>query len=138
VGFQQVLMLLTFLHTRPASLRLLDEPDAHLHVILQDAIYGELRSVAARWNSQLIVATHAEVIINSVAPEELCMLFRQPRLLSSVTERRRLAESLRVVTNLDIAMAEDAPGVLFTEDYTDLNILREWAHKLNHPLYEPL
>lgn len=33
-GFQQVLMLLTFLHTRPGSVLLLDEPDAHLHVIL--------------------------------------------------------------------------------------------------------
>jgi hypothetical protein len=42
-GFQQVLMLLTFLHTRPASVLLIDEPDAHLHIILQDAIYGELR-----------------------------------------------------------------------------------------------
>ena len=36
-------MLLTFLNTRPGSVLLLDEPDAHLHVILQDAIYGELR-----------------------------------------------------------------------------------------------
>ncbi|HEV3021076.1 MAG TPA: AAA family ATPase, partial [Pirellulales bacterium] len=33
-GFQQVLMLLTFLHTRPSSVLLLDEPDAHMHVIL--------------------------------------------------------------------------------------------------------
>ena len=51
-GFQQVLMLLTFLHTRPASVLLIDEPDAHLHVILQDAIYGELRAVAAEKKSQ--------------------------------------------------------------------------------------
>ena len=60
-GFQQVLMLLTFLHSRPGSILLIDEPDAHLHVILQDAIYGELRSVAARQSSQLIIATHSEV-----------------------------------------------------------------------------
>ena len=73
-GFQQVLMLLTFLYTRPDSVLLLDEPDAHLHVILQDAIYGELRSVAAQQNSQLIISTHSEVLINSVAPRELCVL----------------------------------------------------------------
>ena len=36
-------MLLTMLNTRPGAVLLLDEPDAHLHVILQDAIYGELR-----------------------------------------------------------------------------------------------
>jgi predicted ATPase len=58
-GMQQVLMLLAFLHMRPASVLLLDEPDAHLHVYLQDSIY-ELRSVAARRNSQLIIATHSE------------------------------------------------------------------------------
>ncbi len=40
-GFQQVLRLLTFLHARPGSILLLDEPDAHLHVILQEAIDGE-------------------------------------------------------------------------------------------------
>ena len=73
-GFQQVLMLLTFLYTRPNSVLLLDEPDAHLHVILQDAIYGELRSVAAQQNSQLIISTHSEVLINSVEPRELCVL----------------------------------------------------------------
>ena len=31
-GFQQVLMLLTFLHTRPSSILLLDQPHVHLHV----------------------------------------------------------------------------------------------------------
>ena len=70
-GFQQVLMLLAFLHTRPAAVLLLDEPDAHLHVLLQDAIYHELRTVAARQHSQLIVATHSEVVIESVEPPEL-------------------------------------------------------------------
>ena len=73
-GFQQVLMLLAILNTRPGSVLLLDEPDAHLHMILQDAIYGELRLAAARTGSQLIVATHSEVIIDSVDARELCVL----------------------------------------------------------------
>ena len=73
-GFQQVLMLLAFLNARPRAVLLLDEPDAHLHVILQDAIYHELRSVSARQQSQLIVATHSEVVINSVEPRELCVM----------------------------------------------------------------
>ena len=73
-GFQQVLMLLAFLHTRPGAVLLLDEPDAHLHLILQDAIYHELRSVASRQRSQLIVATHSEVLINAVEPRELCVM----------------------------------------------------------------
>ena len=119
-GFQQVLMLLTFLHTRPASVLLLDEPDAHLHVILQDAIYGELKSATAKTGSQLIIATHSEVIINSVCAEELCMVISRPTLLTTKADRVRLAEAMGILSNMDIARAETASGVLFTEDYTDL------------------
>ncbi|MFI5341372.1 MAG: ATP-dependent endonuclease, partial [Candidatus Methylomirabilales bacterium] len=137
-GFQQVLMLLTFLYTRPASVLLLDEPDAHLHVILQDAIYGELRSVAAKQNSQLIIATHSEVIINSVDPTELCMILNQPRRLSNAVERTRLSQALGILTHTDIMQAQEAPGILYVEGYTDINILREWARVLNHPARETL
>ena len=137
-GFQQVLMLLTFLHTRPASVLLLDEPDAHLHVILQDAIYGELRKVAAEQRSQLIVATHSEVIINAVEPRELCVMLATPRMLADSEERARLVESLRILSHTDIMLALDAPGVLYVEGHTDLDILREWARVLRHPAGELL
>ena len=70
-GFQQVLMLLSLLHTRPGAVFLLDEPDAHLHAVLQHAMYHELTTVAAWLRSQLIVATHSEVLINAVGPREL-------------------------------------------------------------------
>ncbi|MFZ1061841.1 MAG: ATP-binding protein, partial [Candidatus Rokuibacteriota bacterium] len=131
-GFQQVLMLLAFLQTRPGSVLLLDEPDAHLHVILQDAIYSELRAVAAQQRSQLVIATHSEVIINAVEPRELCVILGQPRMLATTEERARLIESLRVLSHADIMLALDAPGVLYLEDYPDLEVLRAWARVLDH------
>lgn len=137
-GFQQVLMLLTFLHIRPGSVLLLDEPDAHLHIILQDAIFGELRAVSVKQHSQLIIATHSEVIINSIEPTELCVMFDQPRMLASTEERNTLIKSLAVLSNEDIMKAMETPGVLYLEDYTDLQILREWAQILEHPSYELL
>jgi hypothetical protein len=137
-GFQQVLMLLTFLHTRPAAVLLLDEPDAHLHVILQDQICGTLRRVAAEQRSQLIMATHSEVIINEAEPRELCVLFEGPRMLATTDERARLIESLGVLSHTDIMLALGAPGVLYLENYTDLDILREWARVLEHPAYDLL
>jgi len=132
-GFQQVLMLLAMLNTRPGAVLLLDEPDAHLHVILQDAIYSELRSAAARTGAQLVVATHSEVIINSVDPRELCVLIDQPRMLADDAEREALIGSLRVLSNDDIMRALQAPGVLYLEGHTDLEILRAFARVLNHP-----
>jgi hypothetical protein len=137
-GFQQVLMLLAFLLTRPGAVLLLDEPDAHLHVILQDAIYSELRTVAAQQRSQLVIATHSEVIIDAVEPRELCVIFDKPRLLATTEERARLIESLRVLSHTDIMQAQAAPGVLYLEDYPDLEILRAWARVLDHPAREVL
>jgi AAA domain, putative AbiEii toxin, Type IV TA system len=134
-GFQQVLMLLTFLHTQAGSVLLLDEPDAHLHVCLQDSIYGELRSVAARQNSQLVIATHSEVIINSVAPRELCLVYSKPRRLVDEVERDRLARSMSLLTQTDVMLALDAAGILYLEGHTDLDNLREWARILEHPIY---
>jgi AAA domain, putative AbiEii toxin, Type IV TA system/AAA domain len=132
-GFQQVLMLLAMLNTRPGAVLLLDEPDAHLHMILQDAIYGELRSAAARTGAQLVVATHSEVIIDSVDVQELCVLLAVPKMLASVAERNALIESLRVLSNDDIMRAMQAPGVLYLEGHTDLEILRAFARVLSHP-----
>lgn len=137
-GFQQVLMLLTFLYTRPGSVLLLDEPDAHLHVLLQDAIYGELRAVAAAQRSQLIIATHSEIIIEAVEPRELCVLLDRPRMLADTEERARLITSLGVLTNEDVMLAMAAPGVLYLEGHTDLEILRAFASVLRHPALELL
>ena len=131
-GFQQVLMLLTFLNTRDGSVLLLDEPDAHLHLILQDAIYHELRTVAALHRSQLVIATHSEVIINSVEPRELCVTLNKPRMIADNEERGRLITSLGVLSNVDVMQALEVRGVLYVEDYTDINILRAWAAILNH------
>lgn len=131
-GFQQVLLLMTFLHAKPGAVLLLDEPDAHLHVILQDAIYHELRSVAQRDGSQLIVATHSEVIIDAVEPTQLFVMLDEPRQLADNEEKRVLIRSLKVLDNADLMRAMVAPGVLYVEGHTDLAQLREWARILKH------
>ena len=131
-GFQQVLMLLTFLNSRRGAVLLLDEPDAHLHVILQDAIYHELRAAAARQGSQLIIATHSEIVINSVEPRELCVTLNEPKMVTDNEERSQLISSLRVLSNADVMQALGVRGILYVEDYTDINTLRVWAKTLNH------
>ncbi len=133
-GFLQVLMLLTFLNSRPGTVLLLDEPDAHLHVILQDGIYSELRNAAQKSNSQLIIATHSEVVINAVDPRELCALLGNPRKLARDDQKSSLIRSLSVLSNMDIMLALQKKKILYVEGHTDLNILRAWATILNHRL----
>jgi hypothetical protein len=147
-GFQQVLLLLAVLHTRKeGSVLLVDEPDAHLHVFLQDTIFSELQITAAARKSQLILATHSEVIFNSVPPEQLLVMMGPPRRLNEKTQRDRLRQAMMVLQQSDIVAATETSGVLYLEGITDLNLLRAWAERLQHralawldrsPLWKPI
>ena len=131
-GFQQVSMLFAFLNTRPGSVLLLDEPDAHLNVVLQDAVYHELRTAAALQRSQLIVATNSEAVINAAEPREIYVVLDEPRRIADAAEKSRLVSSHRGLSNTDAMRALAARGVLYVEDCTDIGILRAWAIALGH------
>jgi hypothetical protein len=45
---------------------------------------------------------------------------------------------MAVLQQSDLVAALTAPGILYLEGYTDLNLLREWADLLKHPLMEYL
>lgn len=128
-GVLQVLLVLSLMLTQRGVL-LIDEPDAHLHLILQKTIYAELRSVAARNKSQLIIATHSEQVIDSVDPRELCLMDGTPRLVADSDEKAELVRSLGVLTHGDLLYANGASGVLYTEDFTDLDTLEAVARRL--------
>ena len=134
-GFLQVLMLLGFFYARPASVLLLDEPDAHLHVILQKQVYDRLREIARRRECQLLIATHSEVLVDGTSPERVLSFFDRPHRLIADTEREQVREALKRLTSLDILLAEQSPGILYVESGIDLNLLREWARVLEHPAY---
>lgn len=132
-GFHQVLLLLSFFHARPSSILLLDEPDAHLHFILQREIFDLLRSVAHRRGCKLIVATHAEVLLEGAEPDQIISFIgQQPRRLLGADEKQRLREALRRLTALDLLQADHVQAVLYVEDESDHKILREWAAVLKH------
>jgi predicted ATPase len=139
-GFHQVLMLLAFLHAREGSVLLLDEPDAHLHTVLQGEIYDRLRETAARRQSQLLIATHSEVIINRTSPANITSFYRQPHALQADVERQQVQEALKRLSSLDLLLADSASGFLYVESETDFRLLRAWSRTLKHPLadwFEP-
>jgi predicted ATPase len=137
-GFQQVVMLLASLFWRKGAVLLVDEPDAHLHVFLQDSILYELNKAAAETSSQLIIATHSEVIFNSAEPTQICVMMGKPRRLTSAEDIKKLQDAVAVLQQSDIVAALATPGILYIEGYTDVNLLREWARVLKHPLAEYL
>ena len=110
-------------HQSHRAVVLLDEPNAHLHMILQDAIYHELRSAAARHGSQLIVATHSEVVINSVEPRELVVTLSQPRLVADNDERSQ--------PHFFVARAEQRRR--YADSGRTRDSLRRGLHRHQHP-----
>lgn len=135
-GFHQVLLLLGFFYARPASVLLLDEPDAHLHVILQKEIYDLLRRIAAKRACQLIIATHSEVLIDGTDPSLILSFYRDPHRLVTDLEREQVREALKRLQSLDILLAEQGGGVLYLESESDFNLLRAWAGVLGHRTHE--
>ena len=133
-GTLQVLLVLAFLYARRASVILLDEPDAHQHVILQHQVYDLIRKVARERGGQVVLATHSEVVLDATAPEQVIgFLGETPRALTSSTERNALREALKRITTTELLQARDVQAVLYLEGETDEKILREWARILGHP-----
>ncbi len=132
-GFHQVLLLLSYFYARPASVLLLDEPDAHLHVILQRQIYDRLRSVAAKRSCQLIVATHSEVLLESTPPTRVVSFLGRPHRLVRDDQRDQVREAMGRLTTLDLLLAEQGRAVLYCEGQSDFDVLRAWASVLDHP-----
>ncbi len=133
-GFHQVLLILAFFYARPATVLLLDEPDAHLHVILQKQIYNKLKRIAADKGCQLVIATHSEVLINNTSPEMILSLYGKPHCLVHDIQRSQVAEALKRLTALDMLLSESSRGLLYVEGETDFNLLSAWADVLQHPL----
>ena len=98
-GFQQTLLLTVYMLLHPNSIIMLDEPDAHLEILRQRQIYQVITETAAQQNSQLLIATHSEVVLNEAgertfgdsvrrpaAPDRWA---RQPSGKSAITNRLR-------------------------------------------------
>lgn len=132
-GFHQVLLLLSFFYARPASVLLLDEPDAHLHVILQRQIYERLRKVASQRHCQLLIATHSEVILDATPPARVVSFLARPHRLVREVQRDQVREAMGRLETMDLLLAEQGRAVLYGEGQSDFDILREWANILQHP-----
>jgi ABC-type taurine transport system ATPase subunit len=74
-GLQQTLLLLAYLQSNPQSVLLLDEPDAHLEILRQRQIYQLLTDVAREQNSQVVAASHSEVLLNEAADRDILVAF---------------------------------------------------------------
>ena len=74
-GLQQTLLLLAYMYANPGAVLLLDEPDAHLEILRQREIYHLLTDAARESGSQIIAASHSEVLLNEAAGRDMVIAF---------------------------------------------------------------
>jgi ABC-type taurine transport system ATPase subunit len=130
-GLQQTLLLLAHLTVNPGSVLLLDEPDAHLETLRQRQTYQLLVDTARESGSQIIAASHSEVVLNEAADRDVVIAFLgRPHRIDD--RGNQLLKALREIGFEHYQQAEQRGWVLYLEGSTDLAILREWARILGH------
>jgi len=131
-GQQQTLLLLTHMAAHPGAVLLLDEPDAHLEILRQRQIYEVLTDTARETCSQIIAASHSEVILDEAADRDIVVAFiGAPHRIDD--RGAQVVKALKELGFDQYLQAEETGWVLYLEGSTDLDILRAFSRKLGHP-----
>jgi len=137
-GFQQTLLLLAYMYAHPGTTLLLDEPDAHLEVIRQREAFQLINTVANDTRSQLIIASHSEVVLDEAADASniIAVIDSQAIELNSKQDRKKITYLKKALTEIGwerYYLARLKKHVLYLEGATDLEMLKKFANRLKHP-----
>ena len=130
-GLQQTLLLLAYMYANPGAVLLLDEPDAHLEILRQRQTYQMLTDTAEGTGSQIIAASHSEILLNEAAGRDLVIAFvGAPHRMDN--RGSQVKKALREFGFEHYYQAEQTGWVLYLEGSADLSILRAFATRLGH------
>jgi len=135
-GMQQIILLLAYLLIKPNCIILLDEPDAHLEILKQEQVYELLTEIATLKGSQLLIASHSEIVLRkAVSNDDNVIAFYPSSEPKFINDRgSELLKSLRIIGFDEYFLAHQNGWILYLEGTTDLLILKKFAKKLNHPV----
>lgn len=120
------------------SLILMDEPDAHLHVMAKDYFYNLAKQSAEDFRS-IIITTHSPTLTNCADDKNIIMLTRNRDGNCQIidTDRkeciRKLTNGLWTAEEKHIFFASNKPLVL-VEGKGDVNYIKSAIKILNYPL----
>lgn len=135
-GVQQMLLILAYLYSHKGGILMIDEPDAHLEILRQKQVFVVLKDVADATNCQIIIATHSEVILDEAIDTNLtCIANGAAAELSLQKEIKMTLRSLGVEHYYNASLMK---RLLIVEGSTDVEMLRAFANKIDHPAKEIL
>ena len=133
-GFQQLLLIFAYLYSHRHSVLLIDEPDAHLEILRQKQVYVLLREIAARHESQVILVTHSEILLDEALDHNLTLLLHGQA--DDLAAKASILNALKHYGTSHYVRARQRGYVLYIEGRTDLDTLRALARRLGHPADE--
>jgi energy-coupling factor transporter ATP-binding protein EcfA2 len=133
-GFQQMLLIFAYLYSHKGSVLLVDEPDAHLEILRQKQVYVLLRDIASENQSQVVMVTHSEVILDEALDKNLTLLMDGKA--DDLARKPEIRNSLKHFGADHYIKARERGYVLYVEGGTDVDMLRALAKRLNHPVFD--
>ena len=130
-GFQQMLLIFAYLYSHKGSVLLVDEPDVHLEILRQKQVYVLLRDIASENQSQVVMVTHSEVILDEALDKNLTLLMEGKA--DDLARKPEIRNSLKHFGADHYIKARERNYVLYVEGGTDVDMLRALAERLNHP-----
>jgi ABC-type cobalamin/Fe3+-siderophores transport system ATPase subunit len=131
-GFQQMLLIFAYLYSHKRCVLLVDEPDAHLEILRQKQVYVLLRDIATENDSQVVLVTHSEVILDESLDNNLTLLLDGQA--DDLAAKKDILNTLKHFGAAHYVKARERGYVLYVEGGTDLDMLRALAERLNHPV----
>ncbi len=129
-GLQQMLLIFAYLYSHRGSVLLIDEPDAHLEILRQKQVYVLLREIAARNESQVVLVTHSDVILQEALDHNLTLLLEGQA--DDLAQKTGIRNALKHYGADHYVRARQRGYVLYVEGGTDLDNLRALGERLSH------
>lgn len=129
-GFLQMLLVFAYLFSHKRSVLLVDEPDAHLEILRQKQVYVLLRDIASENDSQVVMVTHSEVILDEALDHNLTLLL--DGRADDLARKTDIRNSLKHFGAEHYIKARERGYVLYVEGGTDVDMLRALAERLQH------
>ncbi len=131
-GFQQMLLIFAHLYLHRGSVLLIDEPDAHLEILRQRQVFALLRDIAHRNRCQVILVTHSEVVLGEALDTHLTLIL--DGRVDDLARKTEIRDALKHFGADHYVRARETGHVLYVEGGTDIDMLRAFARKLDHPV----
>ena len=135
-GFQQMLLIFAHLYSHKGSVLLIDEPDAHLEILRQQQVYVLLRDIAHRNGCQVVMVTHSEVVLREALDTNLTLILGGQA--ENLATKSGITNALKHFGAEHYVKARETGHVFYVEGSTDVDMLRAFADRLDHPVLAAL